>query len=78
VKRHDHLDLAMRKLEQHGIKPRLSTTNGSHIKLEWSVNGRQQFTITGATPSDRFVRFRVLTDVRRQLQQAGVVEKCDA
>jgi hypothetical protein len=65
----------VRELEQHGIKPKVSTTSGSHLRLEWSVNGRQQFTITGATPSDRFVRFRVLTDVRRQLREAGLNEE---
>jgi hypothetical protein len=69
VRRRDHLDLALRELELHGIRPRVSKTNGSHIRVTWTFNGRRQFVIASATPGTSFARLMIRNDVRRLLRE---------
>jgi hypothetical protein len=68
----DHLDLARRELAQHGIVPHVSTTNGSHLRMEWTFNGQRLFVFASESPSDWRVARKVRADVRRLLRKAGL------
>jgi hypothetical protein len=68
---HDHLDLAKRELEQHGIVPIVTQTKSS-LCIEWVTSGRRQRVYASLTPLDVNAVHQVRRDIRRRLRAANV------
>lgn len=75
--REHHRDL-LRELSIHGIKGKLSPTNGNHVRVEWDRGGKTFSIITPNSPSDHRGQINARAHLRRQMKEAGVFEKHEA
>jgi hypothetical protein len=70
----EHLREIEGVLGLYGIKPNFETTNGTHVRVRWTVGNREQRMVTASTPSDHRAWKNEVAKVRRLLRQAGVTK----
>jgi hypothetical protein len=74
IRRNPCLDVALRTLNEAGIRDIVQAHGGKHLQLRWRANGNSQRMYSmSQTPSDHRAPLNVRSDIRNMLREDGLL-----